>query len=61
MLLGVIMKKFSKAHFNKAQRKLDKKISSEEINNISGGSDGLHSGSLRVVRGPIEIRPITRR
>lgn len=55
------MKKFSKAHFNKAQRKLDKKISSEEINNVSGGSDGLHSGSLRVVRGPIEIRPITRR
>ncbi|HRD70807.1 MAG TPA: hypothetical protein PK657_11745 [Legionella sp.] len=55
------MKKFSKAHFNKAQRKLDKKISSEEINNVSGGSEGSHSGSLPVVRGPIQIRNFNRR
>lgn len=38
------MKKFSKAHFNKAQRKLDKKISLEELNNISGGSEGSQPG-----------------
>ncbi|MCL9684567.1 hypothetical protein [Legionella maioricensis] len=40
------MKKFSKAHFSKAQRKVDKKISLEELNNISGGSEGLLPGVI---------------
>ncbi len=45
------MKKFSKAHFSKAQRKLDKKISLEELNNISGGSAGSHPGFILHGRG----------